>query len=181
MRIALCLGGAACLFDDIAAYTGPVHGVVACNDAGVHWAGNLDAWVSLHPIKWTRAGDDWLGQRRDNGYPDAPLYSHDLRHAPEGTIETAYCFPGQEHSGSSGMFAAKVALVDLGFDMAILCGIPMSPMDHFHGATHWRAGPGAGVSRLPNRYLKRWRDVPQEYRDRIRSMSGATREMFGAP
>lgn len=82
------------------------------------------------------------------------------------------------------MFAAKVALVDLGFDRAVLCGIPMSPMKHITGADHWHTQPdghGRRTSTLPNRYLKRWRDVPQEYRDRIRSMSGATREMFGAP
>lgn len=172
----LVLGGAACLHDDLAAYTGPVDGVVACNEAGAETE-QLTAWVSLHPQFWINKG--WVASRAAKGFPAAPLYTHDLRHAPDGAIATAYCFPGQEHSGSSGMFAAKVALIDLGFDRAVLCGIPMSPMAHFHGETHWLERNGA--SPLPDRYLKRWRYVPAEYRDRIRSMSGATRDLLGAP
>ena len=185
-RVATCivLGGADCLWDDIEAYTGPVDAVVACNDAGYAWSGGLAAWVTLHPLNWTRPKDAWLARREANGYPPAPLYTHDLRHAPEGAIKTPYCFPGQEHSGSSGMFAAKVALADLGFDRVILCGIPMSPMKHITGADHWHTQPnghGKKVSALPDRYLKRWRDVPAEFTGRIRSMSGATRDLFGAP
>lgn len=181
MRTCLVLGGAECLHDDMRAYSGPIDGVVACNEAGAETE-RLDAWVTLHPINWIKKG--WLAAREANGYPDAPLYTHDPRHAPEGTRQTEYCFPGQEHSGSSGMFAAKVALVDLGFDRAVLCGIPMSPMPHFHGAEHWHTQPdarGKRTSDIPARYLKRWRDVPQEYIDRIRSMSGATRDLLGAP
>lgn len=184
MRTCLVLGGAECLWRDVEAYQGPIDGCVACNDAGAVWPGALDAWVTLHPLNWTREKDAWLAKRRGKGFPDVPLYTHDANKAPDGAILTTYCFPGQEHSGSSGMFAAKVALVDLGFDRAILCGIPMSPMKHITGADHWHTQPdvnGAKPSQLPGRYLKRWRDVPQEYRDRIRSMSGATREMFGAP
>lgn len=163
----------------MAAYAGPVAGVVACNEAGIAVA-RLDAWVSLHPQYWDKKG--WLAARAAKRYPAPPLYTHDLRHAPPGAVQTPYCFPGQEHSGSSGMFAAKVALVDLCFDRAVLCGVPMSPMDHFHGATHWRVKSGAGrVSDLPRRYLDRWREVPAEYKDRIRSMSGATRDLLGAP
>lgn len=174
-RVGTCLvlGGAACVHDDIIAYTGPVDGVVAANDAGTITE-QLDGWVSLHPQYWLKKG--WLASRAAKGHPPAPLYTHDMRRAPEGAIETEYCFPGQEHSGSSGMFAAKVALIDLGFDRVVLCGVPMSQMAHFTGETHWD-----GTSHVPNRYLKRWALIPQEYMDRIRSMSGATRDLLGAP
>jgi hypothetical protein len=167
------LGGAQCLHDDLRDYAGPIDGVVAAN-AAMTETEQLDAAVSLHPQYWIKKG--WLAAREAKGYAPAPLYTHDMRRAPYGAIHTGYAFPGQEHSGSSGMFAAKVALIDLGFDIAVLCGIPMSPMPHFTGETHWD-----GASHVPNRYLKRWRDVPEEYTGRIRSMSGATRDLFGAP
>ncbi|GLT07987.1 hypothetical protein GCM10007928_02180 [Sulfitobacter porphyrae] len=180
MRTCLVLGGAACLWDDVDAYAGPVGAVVACNDAGYAWPGALAAWVSLHPLNWTRPKDAWLAKRDAKGYPPAPLYTHDANKAPDGAVLTPHQFPGCEHSGSSGMFAAKVALIDLCFDQVVLCGIPMAPMKHFTGLDHWQTAHNR-VSPLPNRYLKRWRDVPAEFTGRIRSMSGATRDLFGAP
>lgn len=167
---ALIAGGAACLWDDLAAYDGPVDGVVACNDAGAEIE-DLTAWVSLHPDCFARKG--WLAKREAKGWPPVPLYGHKAeRGSPCGMIETDWAFPGQEHSGSSGMYAAKVALVDLGFDRAVLCGVPMSPTPHFFGGEPWM---------VANRYLKRWALVPEEYRERVRSMSGATRDLLGAP
>lgn len=178
MATCLILGSADCLHDDLARYAGPVDGCVACNDAGAEWPGRLDAWVTLHPSHWVHKG--WLAARRRNGYPDAlelrTNNTADVKNlfAANGieAVQTEYCFPGQEHSGSSGMFAAKVALIDLGFERAVLCGIPMTPTPHFYGGPAWD---------VAGRYLQRWRDVPAEYKDRIRSMSGATRELLGAP
>ena len=181
----LVLGGAATLHEDInaAKESFDFQGCVACNDAGAEWPGELDAWVTLHPQFWMKK--EWLAKRAANGYPPARrLMTNNLAdvrpwHPDLDIAEVDYRFPGQEHSGSSGMFAAKVALIDLGFDRAVLCGIPMSPMAHFHGADHWRADDKGRPSPLPNRYLQRWADVPGEYKARIRSMSGATRDLFG--
>jgi len=72
MKTALVLGGASCLWDDIRAYTGPVDGCVACNDAGAEWPGDLNGWASLHPQFFIRKG--WLEKRQ--GPPPKRIFAH---------------------------------------------------------------------------------------------------------
>lgn len=173
------LGGAACLHDDIAAYRGPVDGVVACNEAGLEWPGALDAWVSLHPRFLVQK--KWLAMRAAKGFPAAAaIYCHQngKEPLPSGMIKTALELPGQRdmQSGSSGLLAAKVALVDLGFDRIVLCGVPMNPVPHLHGRTTW-LGPRSPVEG----FRRAWLDLTPEIRARMRSMSGWTRVLLGAP
>jgi len=73
----LVLGSAECLQEDIGAYAGPINGVIAVNAAGIIWPGRLDAWVTGHPEDMTRKG--WLASREAKGYPDAPLWTHELK------------------------------------------------------------------------------------------------------
>lgn len=181
MRTCLILGGADTLHDDLAAYAGPRDGVVACNDAGAVWPGDLDAWVSFHPRYWISKG--WLAKRADAGFtPARRMFASDAKEAGKAAAETGvridlteWAFPGQavpEASITSGFFAVKVALVDLGFDQAVLCGIPMTNGPHFFDPEPWMTA---------RRYAKRLPNIPAEYRARIRSMSGETRKFFGAP
>lgn len=170
------LGGGSCLHDDIGAYLGPINGVVACNDAGTVWPGNLAAWVSLHPQHFVVK--KWLADRQ--GPPAKRIFGHSgsenkavLRgRGPDGLEFTDYQFPGQDRSGSSGLFAAKVALIDLGFDRVVLCGVPMDRRPHFFDREDWKSAEG---------FRSAWLAVPQTYRDRMRSMSGWTRVLLGSP
>jgi len=175
MKTALVLGGASCLRADIEAYAGPFQGVVACNEAGAEWDGALDAWVSLHPMNFI--GKGWIEKR--SGPPARRLLAHEESKRamwqdryPAGIAFTDYRFPGQNRSGSSGLFAAKVALVDLGFDRAVLCGVPLTETPHFFDREDWRGAEG---------FRSSWLALPEEYRDRMRSMSGWTRTLLGAP
>lgn len=177
MTTALVLGSAACLFDDIAAYAGAFDMVVACNGAGVLWQHDLDAWVTFHPMNWTKKG--WLSRRAEAGYPQAgQLISHQnaTPGVPDGTRLVHPWFPGQVEDsdlcGSSGLLAAKVALCDLGADHAVLCGIPMDERPHVGEAEPWRDGK-------PMRHA--WLKVPAEYHARMYSMSGWTRVLLGPP
>ncbi len=183
MTTCLVLGGAACLQADIDAHTGPIDAVVACNDAGTIWPGELDAWVSIHANYFHKKG--WLSQRAANGFAPARGYftnrekfAEDFRRDVALPITvTDWWFPGQAciEDGAtitSGFLAAKVALVDLGFDRVVLCGIPLTRQPHFFDKEAWGHA---------EKYAKRLPNIPDEYRARIRSMSGATREHFGAP
>lgn len=181
---ALVLGGADTLPADVAAYRaagGRWDGVVACNDAIVWWPEALDAGVSLHCRYFDRARDRrWRTRRLEAGYPDAPRW---FGHAaavdpPEFVTLTDYELPGQVpgKSGSSGLFAAKVALIDLGFDEVVFCGVPMTPTPHIPGTAQqdaaWRSAEG---------FRRQWFKVEPAYLARMRSMSGWTRETLGAP
>lgn len=170
VRTALILGGADTLYSDVAAFGRGFDGTVVCNDAGVHWPGKVDAWVSMHPEKF----GEWTEGREVRGFPAAGmLVSHiQPRRGPRVDLVTGWAWDETHGAGSSGLFAAKVALVDLGFDMAVLCGIPLTPTPHFFRSKAWKIAPD---------YQEVWRGLPEDFRARMRSMSGWTREFLGAP
>jgi len=175
MSVALVLGSGHTLADDVARYTGPYHGVVACNDAGAWWPYALDAWVTLHPEKFEkwiecRAGDTGLLVSHRQPKPHI---------ARKMDVVTTFMLPGVEKTGSSGMFAAKVALVDLKFDHAVLCGIPMTATPHFHGATNWLEY-APDESHAYN-FRRQWIDIDDDTKGRMRSMSGWTKTLLGSP
>lgn len=176
MSVALVLGGGQGVWDDVAAALdlGEFSGVVACNDAGAAYPGPLDAVVSLHPEKWGY----WMEQRRRRGYPmPAQILGHsaarDARRLPPcvtGFVDQM--FPGQKDTGSSGLLALKTALVDRGFDKAVLCGVPMDPRPHFFDGRAWTAVQS---------HWRGWLQALPQIEHRARSMSGRTRELLGAP
>lgn len=170
MNTALCLGGAASVQEDWTAALplGEYDFVVACNDVGEIWPGRLDVWVTLHPEKL----GGWRDQRRANGYPEAARYLVHGDYVPEWAELVEFRFPGQGDSGSSGLFAAKAALIDLGADRVVLAGIQLSRASHFYDAAQWEAAGG---------YRTVWEGLRPEYRVRIRSMSGWTAHFFGLP
>lgn len=174
MTVALVIGGGACLWADVEAALGlgEFDGVVACNDAGAAWPGRLDAWVSLHAEKFSM----WAARRARNGYPPAAeAVGHDGRNNgfPGVTRLTPFRFPSQTKTGSSGLFALKVALIDLGFDRAVLCGVPMTKeAAHFFDPKPWRGA----VS-----HSQGWVEALPDIKDRARSMSGWTADLLGRP
>ena len=178
MTVALVLGGARCVYADVEAALALGHfdGVVACNDITTRWPGPLAAAVSKHPERW--AG--WLNQRADAGHaPPARIFAHlEVRNATPKALRhvtdfTEFRFPGQTGTGSSGLFALKVALVDLGFDRAVLCGVPISEMaGHVTNGPVWSDAP---------HYREAWTEAAPEIIGRARSMSGWTRDLLGAP
>lgn len=177
MRIALVLGGGACLWDDVKAALelGEFHGAVACNDAGSAWPGKLHALVSLHADKLPH----WIARRDRAGFPrPTHILGHEGARAGNigGQVTTGYTefrFPDQDRTGSSGLFALKVALIDLGYDRAVCCGVPMSVAEkHFFDPRPWRGA----IS-----HQKGWEQALPQIKDRARSMSGWTADLLGRP
>lgn len=167
MTIALCLGGALSVWDDLAAAVELVAGrqfiIVATNFAGIEYEGRLDAWVTLHP----EAFEQWRAERAERGWnTDYRAFVHARPSADAEALE-------QAGDGSSGMFAAQVALEVLGCDGAILCGVPLDPEGN-HIKTPKE--PWALAERYrPTVELAHAEGLP------IRSMSGWTAEVLGRP
>jgi hypothetical protein len=174
LTAALVLGGAATVWDDVKAALelGEFSGVVAANDVGAEWPGHLDAWVSLHADKFKL----WAQRRAKRGFaPAAAVFAHESRKgtAPGVTHATEWKFPGQRETGSSGLFALKVALVDLGFDKAVLCGVPMSVDGaHFFDTRPWRAAMS---------HRQGWSEALPHIKHKARSMGGFTADLLGRP
>ena len=180
MTCALVLGGADCVWRDVEAALalGEFDAVVTCNDVTALWPGQVDAAVSLHAEKWPI----WLRLRAANGYPaPARVVGHDafkrspIRDVGAGVVThwSPQMLPGETESGSSGLFAAKYALDDLGHDRAVLCGVPMTAeARHFFDKRFW--GGAAG-------HRRGWRQAERALQGRLKSMSGWTAELLGRP
>lgn len=164
--IALALGGARSVWSDLAAAEDLLAGrprlTIACNDAGQHFTGRLDAWATLHPEKLPR----WRKGRQGNS--DYRVFSH-LDHAGARDLELV----PETWPGSSGLYMAQVALARLDCDGVILCGVPLDPeQEHFHSEGEWKAADG-----YRRGFLRAFDEVPES----IRSMSGWTADLFGRP
>ncbi len=166
----LVLGSANCVRDDIerALDMAEFDCVVACKGAGLIWGGKLDAWVSLHP---ERLPADIVARRR-LGFPDADrTYGH--KPMPGVSHSLWYKWEKQKRSGSSGLFACRVAQVEFGCDRLVLCGIPLQKeagridgKERWNGAQSFKQG---FIEALP--YIQ----------NTARSMSGWTRTHLGYP
>jgi hypothetical protein len=162
MRTCLVLGGAECVFDDLEAALdlGEYQGICGANHIGIAYPGVFDFWCTVHEEMMPA----WINARKRRGHPPhkAVIRGHEVPNK----------FPGQTETASSGIFALKVALVDMGFDRAVLCGVPLSPMGHFYYETDWSEA---------HHYHQGLREALPAIRNRARSMSGHTRDVLGAP
>lgn len=150
---------------------GPETGVLACNDAGAAYSGPLRAFCTLHPAKLPA----WLHARQAAGHPaPAETFAHKAMPGVGTVLNHRRHWPGGldvPRSGSSGLFAAQVALA-IGANRIVLCGIPMSvEVNAFHGAK-WMAAV---------HYRRAWDIARPVLLPACRSMSGWTREILGAP
>jgi hypothetical protein len=170
-KLALVLGGAACVWDDVRAAKALAEEagvsfsiVVAVNDIGIEEP-DITHWVTLHPEKFGA----WQAARAARGYPEtyiAVAVDYAPRRAP-GRVDRR----SKDWGGSSGLYADKVALED-GASKVVLAGVPMTPTPHFFNNTPWKNF----VS-----YQHAWRHWKNSYARQTRSMSGWTRELLGPP
>jgi len=118
--------------------------------------------VTLHPNELP----GWLDARAAKGYP-TPIEIWAHRPWGRATHTTA------DWSGSSGLFAVKVAHIEKHFDKVVLCGVPMRMDD-----SHYVRDKPWGACRS---FEGGWRTHFSEYSEFTRSFSGLTREMLGEP
>jgi hypothetical protein len=122
--------------------------------------------ITLHPDK-LKGHFDWLGKRRKAGLPDPDeIWAH-RRHA-----NISHDTASQDWRGSSGLFAVQVARRK-GHHKIIACGVPMTvDGNHFERRVKWQSAIG---------FRAGWLQHKAEIAPYFRSMSGWTREIFGAP
>ncbi len=164
----LILGSAASLWSDLADLDDWPGSVMAVNRAGIY-LGLIDHWVSLHPeqlgvflAERERAGraincTTWC----QRGHPGTRV----------DVVPQAICC-----SGSSGLYAVRIALGILQARCIVLAGMPMDDSPHFYDTAGRRSGP----SFVP--YRPEWRRAARdEFAGRVRSVSGWTADLLGRP
>lgn len=164
---ALLLGGANSLHADMDAATTLFQPdlIIATNDAGRDWPRKVDHWVSFHCEQFPR----WLKEREKLGHPaGAKLWTGQRR----GVMAHLDIERVPNWGGSSGLLAVAVGL-EVGVDHMVLCGIPLTPEgEHYNKPGRWT---DAG------NYRRGWLTHKHLMGNHVRSMSGWTRQQFGAP
>ncbi len=176
MTIALVVGSASCLWDDVSAAKSlcKFDAVYCVNETGIQWPEAFDVWATLHP----EFMGDYKAQRASRGLPNG----YQVVAPPDKELGTvgknlkadrriSYLYPGMNSSASSGGYAAKVALED-GHDRVVLAGVPMNNSEHFRRGEAW-SQCGAFTIGFEQ-------SVPF-FAGRVRSMSGRSKELLGAP
>jgi len=175
MTRALVIGCAAEVWQEVEAAQAlaTFDAIYAVKMAGIHWEGYFH-WITLHP----EFMDRYKAERRTLGLPDtyevvAPQ-AHEVgahAHHPADRRVT-YRWPNMSSSGSSGLFAAKVALED-GHDRVVLAGVPMQrEASHFQRARPWVDVDG---------FMPAWNVAKSHLLGKVKSMSGWTQNLLGAP
>jgi hypothetical protein len=114
----------------------------------------------------------WRGERAEQGLKAAELHiGHELKDGVDRAVE--YRFPKQSSSGSSGLFAVKIA-VDEGCSRIVLAGVPMS-------ADGGHIGDGKIFRSECHEYRKAWEQALPAFKDVTTSMSGWTAARLGMP
>lgn len=169
----IALGSAESMEADLAAAAelGVVPGqrgwvLVACNQAGKLWPGAVDHWCSYHGELLPK----WIMERGRAGLPPAgEMWTGERRAIPKG-LEVRRA---PNWGGSSGLLCVSVAL-HLGATRVVCCGIPLDVhQGHFTSpGKKWRDG---------GNYRHGWTNHLDRLKANVRSMSGWTRDLLGAP
>lgn len=138
--------------------------IVATNHAGRLYEGDIDAWVTLHPELFAPWREERAEKALNTDYRS--LVYDGRKKVPDTEIYR------QRWNGSSGLFAAQLAIDVLGCAGVILCGVPLErEAGHFHAPGLWH---------MADHYRDGMRQAKAEGAP-IRSMSGWTADLFGRP
>lgn len=142
--------------------------------AGIHWDQGYFHWITLHPEYMAR----YRAERAKINLPDSfeivgPLIDElGLHWEHPCDRRVSYRWPNMTSSGSSGLFAVKVALDD-GHDRVVLAGVPMErDGNHFARGKTWTQR---------DCFADAWTQMASKIKPNVRSLSGWTQQLLGAP
>lgn len=169
MPTAIVIGGADCVWEDVkrARELFEPDAFIVTNDMIPQWPERCDYVASLHPEKVA----DWLQKRAKNGHPPpGEVWCHKVA-GPRGLVHKCVQRTTTDWAGSSGLFGAKVGLEE-GFKV-VVCGVPLvADGNHIVRKRSWSAA---------HAFRSGWQRNIKHLKERVRSMSGWTKEFLGAP
>lgn len=142
--------------------------IVAVKRPGMDYPGYLHHWVSFHGEMFA----DWILKRHKNGYPPAEKYwvssyrGSGFLKVTYPTLNRIACEGGS--SGLIGTLVGRTAATKI-----VLAGIPLDPeRGHFNKSAPWKEA-------LIHR--EAWKPYFPHLLGHVKSMSGWTQQMLGAP
>jgi hypothetical protein len=168
--LAVVVGRAPCRDDDLEALGKPHADFLAINESGIVLP-KVKHWGSIHGDKLKR----WLDERMASGRAEPEIVVGNFINAPNDARISRW--KASPYPGSSALFMVRWALF-WGYRRVVLCGVPLEG--------HQGVMPDGSMSNDPGGYhvyRKGW--VAQEKHlplaECVRSMSGWTRDRYGAP
>jgi len=174
----LLIGTARCVWDDLEPYRNTTTPAMCINDIGMHYYGRLVHWYS-NDHKMLQY---WVPARRPR-YKEADAQRGDRQyvHSCNEGGGGKYHWPWPGH-GTSSLNACYTALA-LGYEQIILCGVPLSDGGHYFDPPWVKTNFENEVKKDPvygeSRFWLNARDLI--FDGKVKSMSGRTQEMLGAP
>jgi len=164
-------GTARCLWDDRRRFNemleGKTHHVMTINDAAIHVMGKpIDHIVSLHkefvgPLKKMKMAARNLGEC--------------TTHCDKEGKDVQCFWKFSNVGGTSALFGVKIGLA-MGYKKITLCGCPLDNSGHYWEDPSTVGILGCGAIGMV------WKDAARDiFKDRVRSMSGRTKEILGEP
>lgn len=172
---AVVMGCGRCVWDDLAQVDLGRHSVIAINNMILHHKGRVHHGVSMHPEEpnlWRALRPYYQGEPSHvttHGYRKHGKIGLSECDVVWGTIEGA-------GGGTSGILAVMVGLA-LGYDEIVLAGVPLDGDGHFYDP------PALKLNTFNSDFVKmEWVNTSNNYfQGRVKSLSGWTRELLGAP
>lgn len=167
----LIVGTARGVMEDIEAYWGPqgwnapLHDMMAVSQMGC-FLPNMRHWYSAHHERM----DTWAAVRTQG--PMFAKMDKVMIHATAGHPNTVRWGIAGSWAPVSGMIATVIGL-ELGYSQVVLAGIPQDGSGHFYPCNDFAMGAGM--------YRNHWKKLSRYFAGRVKSLSGYTREIFGAP
>jgi len=161
------VGCAECVWDDISSVSFNGKDVLVLSDMGMFFPGTITHWASCHP-NIIVGGKLVRDQRRYH----EDFLSHIPDYAAPKIGDVTWTIP--KLAGTSGMFGTLIG-IGLGYTKIILAGIPLNRSGHF-----WN--PKIKVKFDKSGIRLSWQQISQKiFNNKVRSLSGWTRELLGSP
>ena len=176
----LVIGSGACVWDDLDAIG--VHGdtnngwdTMCVNDMMAYYPGVVDHGFSYYykglPF-WTNGRRETINAHKVVEKWGRVGYTHSRVNA-----QVNWPWPGH---GTSSLGAVYTALA-LGYDQVVLCGVPLDNGPHFFEPPWCTSNFENECGKTVQGRLLYWHASLQMFQGRVKSMSGRTKELVGAP
>lgn len=172
--ILLILGSGASVFEDVnnakAIVGEAAFEVMAANLSFLAYNGAIRHLVSLHQ---DRIG---LFHSLAKILPE-DRHAHIHTHTHMKTEDAENAWPITIQDGTTSLFCVKIAIL-LGYKKIILCGVPLEGSHRFYDNPHQEYINNFGCPAIAMPWLQAKIEI---FNDRVRSMSGKSKELLGSP
>lgn len=175
--LAVVMATGRCVWDDLARFNPEHHkaDVIAVNNMILHWKNRVHHGVSLH----AEEPPLWRKLRQQYGCDNNHVTCHAARPSRDPQImncDYIWDLLGCARAGTSSLFAVAVGIA-LGYSRIVLAGVPLDDKGHFYDP------PGLVFKCFGSTSVRNQWQTAQEvfFKNRVRSLSGWTRELLGEP